>query len=106
MRSHSSRRSGRFRLLKRALLMIELSRSEDVAASGLAGGLRCGLIAYRDETGEREVSWPHSFRRLLESEPLAFDPSPDPSIPAVIFFTSGSTGPAKGVTHSRSRCAG
>ena len=82
-------------------LLAHVERSEDVAASALAGGLRCGLIAYRDETGEGEVSWPHRFGGLLESEPLRFDPSPDPSIPAVIFFTSGSTGPAKGVTHTR-----
>src|SRR4029077_9108219 len=32
---------------------------------------------------------------------LAAAASPDPASPAVIFFTSGSTGPAKGVTHSR-----
>jgi long-chain acyl-CoA synthetase len=82
-------------------LLAHVERSEDVAASALAGDLRCGVIAYRDETGGHPVSWPHSFGPLLESEPLVFDPSPDPSIPAVIFFTSGSTGPAKGVTHTR-----
>src|SRR5436190_19445125 len=27
-------------------------------------------------------------------------PTPDPAAPAAVFFTSGSTGPAKGVTHS------
>jgi acyl-CoA synthetase (AMP-forming)/AMP-acid ligase II len=37
----------------------------------------------------------------MEAEPplIAF-PAPEPEAPAAIFFTSGSTGPAKGVTHS------
>jgi long-chain acyl-CoA synthetase len=82
-------------------LLAHVERDEDVAASALTAGLRCGVIAYRDETNEHPVSWPHSFADLLENEPLVFDPSPDPGIPAVIFFTSGSTGPAKGVTHTR-----
>ncbi len=82
-------------------LVAHVERSEDIAASVVTRGLRCGPIAYRDEAGEGAVDWPHDFGRLLESEPLKFDPSPDPSIPAVIFFTSGSTGPAKGVTHTR-----
>jgi long-chain acyl-CoA synthetase len=82
-------------------LLAHVERDEDVATSAHALDLRCGVIAYRDETGEHPVSWPHSFAALLESEPVALDPSPDPSIPAVIFFTSGSTGPAKGVTHTR-----
>jgi acyl-CoA synthetase (AMP-forming)/AMP-acid ligase II len=82
-------------------LLAHVERAEDVAASTLATGLRCGIIAYRDEDTHPGVSWPHSFGRLSQSEPLGFDPSPDPSIPAVIFFTSGSTGPAKGVTHTR-----
>jgi long-chain acyl-CoA synthetase len=82
-------------------LLAHVERDDDVAASALTAGLRCGVIAYRDQPGEHPVRWPQSFGELLESEPLVFDPSPDPSIPAVIFFTSGSTGPAKGVTHTR-----
>jgi long-chain acyl-CoA synthetase len=82
-------------------LLAHVERAEDVAASALAHDLPSGVIAYRDDADDPHVSWPQSFDQLLESEPLEFDPSPDPSIPAVIFFTSGSTGPAKGVTHTR-----
>jgi long-chain acyl-CoA synthetase len=82
-------------------VLAHVERHQDLAASALAADLRCGVIAYRDESGEVPANWPHSFNGLLESEALVFDPSPDPSIPAVIFFTSGSTGPAKGVTHTR-----
>jgi long-chain acyl-CoA synthetase len=83
------------------VLLAHVERRDDVAASRLTSDLRCGVIAYQDDTGERPDGWPHAFGPLLESEPLAPDPAPDPSIPAVIFFTSGSTGPAKGVTHTR-----
>jgi len=42
----------------------------------------------------------HEFEALLAAEPLSGPAEPDPAGPAAIFFTSGSTGPAKGVTHS------
>ena len=73
----------------KALLAHE-ERAEDVTASQFAGGLPISL------------RWPSDFERLRESEPLAAGPQPDDSAPAAIFFTSGSTGPAKGVTHTRS----
>lgn len=42
-----------------------------------------------------------SLETLLQAEPPPIVlPEHDPGAPAVIFFTSGSTGPAKGVTHS------
>jgi len=92
-------------------LLAHVERAEDVAESELAGGLELGAIAYRDPeplpAGNEEPSgvdggWRHEFADLLSAEPLApsADP-PDPAAPAVIFFTSGSTGPAKGVTHTR-----
>jgi len=73
----------------RALLAHE-ERGEDVGASKLAAELPLSL------------SYPHDFERLLESEPLQDASRPDLAEPAAIFFTSGSTGPAKGVTHTRS----
>jgi acyl-CoA synthetase (AMP-forming)/AMP-acid ligase II len=84
-------------------LLGHVERVEDLTASRLAGQLEGGLIAYRDPEAEDggDPGWPHRFEALIESEPLVTDPGPDPASPAAIFFTSGSTGPAKGVTHTR-----
>jgi long-chain acyl-CoA synthetase len=82
-------------------LLAHVERTEDVEASALASSLRCGVIAYTDQGDDSDPDRARSFWTLLASEPLVLDPSPDPSVPAAIFFTSGSTGPAKGVTHTR-----
>ncbi len=85
-------------------LLAHVERAEDVAASRLAAGLGRGTIAYADGPATATVSgdWDHRFDALLEGDPIpAAGAAPDPSSPAVIFFTSGSTGPAKGVTHTR-----
>jgi long-chain acyl-CoA synthetase len=84
-------------------LLGHVERVEDLTASRRSGDLDPGLIAYRDPEAEDAAGpgWPHRFERLVGSEPLVADPEPDPASPAVIFFTSGSTGPAKGVTHTR-----
>lgn len=78
-----------------AALVAHAERADDVAASR-ATGLPHGVIPYGDpEAGGRTLesltTGPHAATELE---------SADPSDPAVIFFTSGSTGPAKGVTHS------
>lgn len=93
------------------VLLAHVERAADIEASALAGGLELGTIAYRDpeplpqgneEPAAAEAGWAHDFHRLLEAAPLPRpNADPDPGEPAVIFFTSGSTGPAKGVTHTR-----
>src|SRR5215510_9485680 len=79
-----------------ALLVAHSERADDLAASERVGELRLGVLFA--EGGEQSAS--------LDAL-LATDPPTDVEVsaasldsPAAIFFTSGSTGPAKGVTHS------
>lgn len=74
-------------------LLTHAERGEDLAASRLVDSLPLGTISYDDGSGDR-------FAELLEAEPAGDLTPPEPSDPAAIFFTSGSTGPAKGVTHT------
>ena len=80
-----------------SVLLAHEERGEDLAASRLAEALPLGTISY----GDVGATGPGTFGALLESEPGGVDLTPpEPSDPAAIFFTSGSTGPAKGVTHT------
>jgi len=92
-----------------AALVAHAERAEDVGGSELAGALRCGTVLFHDAPEERvpgtapvavELGRSHRFDDLLAAAPLAPGPGVDRHTPAVIFFTSGSTGPAKGVTHT------
>jgi len=79
-----------------AALVVHAERADDVAASRLAGGMPRGIAAYGGDL-------PDAVARVedLVAAGGTFPPQPpDPADPVVIFFTSGSTGPAKGVTHS------
>ncbi len=85
-------------------LLAHAERGEDLAASQLVAKLPLGTIAYGDSEAEERSSGDGAgqrfFMELLEAEPAAGLTPPAFSDPAAIFFTSGSTGPAKGVTHT------
>jgi acyl-CoA synthetase (AMP-forming)/AMP-acid ligase II len=76
------------------IILAHVERASDIAASK-AASLPLGVVSYGGDGTRR------SLEALLQSEPPPIVlPEHDPAAPAVIFFTSGSTGPAKGVTHS------
>ncbi|HUU65729.1 MAG TPA: class I adenylate-forming enzyme family protein [Methyloceanibacter sp.] len=77
------------------IILAHAERASDIAASK-AASLPLGVIGYGAEKGTGR-----SFADLAKAEPTSVVlPEPDAKAPAAIFFTSGSTGPAKGVTHS------
>lgn len=79
-----------------SILLAHAERDHDLAASTFARRLPRGRISYEASDGRGP-----RFEELIERTPSKIELSmPDPTAPACIFFTSGSTGPAKGVTHS------
>src|SRR5439155_1014561 len=76
------------------VIVAHAERAADLAATALAGGLvRIGLEGVLGDGPTLEQLC------VDDPDPVELDPTPS-SDPAAIFFTSGSTGPAKGVTHS------
>ncbi|MFO1056479.1 MAG: AMP-binding protein [Dongiaceae bacterium] len=79
-----------------SVLLAHAERDADLAACPEAGRLRLGVIRHPHGTGGAP-----GFAALAGgAAPDAAIPAPAAADPAFIFFTSGSTGPAKGVTHS------
>jgi len=79
-----------------SVILTHAERLDDLAATK-AAMLPLGVVTYGAENGCGP-----SFESLAAAEhPGVTLPPMAPDAPAAIFFTSGSTGPAKGVTHTR-----
>jgi long-chain acyl-CoA synthetase len=83
-------------VVKASILLAHVERDADVAASKLAKGLPLGVITY----GPSDAHGTRLEELMVAPSPGRSLPTPDPAAPAAVFFTSGSTGAAKGVTHS------
>jgi len=78
------------------LLFSHAEREADWHASRLTGQLTHGILVYGAGDGSAL-----RYEDLIEAKPASADlPVRAAADPGAIFFTSGSTGPAKGVTHT------
>jgi acyl-CoA synthetase (AMP-forming)/AMP-acid ligase II len=78
------------------IILAHAERAGDIAASK-ASGLPLGVITYGADGG-KGASFEDLLKQATKAQAL---PELAPDAPVAIFFTSGSTGPAKGVTHTR-----
>jgi long-chain acyl-CoA synthetase len=79
-----------------SVLFAHAERDQDLAGSKRASRLPLGRIHCGDGDGRSP-----RFEELIQGDPPSSEfPVPEANAPAAIFFTSGSTGPAKGVTHT------
>ncbi|MGH6735021.1 MAG: class I adenylate-forming enzyme family protein [Methyloceanibacter sp.] len=82
------------------IILAHNERAADIAGSK-AASLPLGVMWYGGDGSQKP-----SFEDLMAAEPKdASLPPIEAKAPAAIFFTSGSTGPAKGVTHTRESLA-
>lgn len=80
-----------------AAIVAHSERAADIAESELAADLPRGAVWYSAAEGEV----PNRLEEMIGGDaPAERPPAPAGDAPAAIFFTSGSTGPAKGVTHT------
>ncbi|GJM16691.1 MAG: acyl-CoA synthetase [Thermodesulfobacteriota bacterium] len=78
------------------ILFAHSERLEDLKLSDQVGRLPLGTILHDNKDSESI-----GFEELIsQNNPEIKLPETNPDSPAFIFFTSGSTGPAKGVTHT------
>ena len=78
-------------------LVAHVERSADLEESKLVPKLPLGKLLY----GAGDDAAGLTAERLIENSDVRPLPTPAPDDPAAIFFTSGSTGPPKGVTHTQ-----